>query len=151
LSEWRVWLEGYNRRACGIDVIGATDSSTEDIILVAMLIVVIVIVVVVVCVDRPYGMSYSQRPHFEATEPIERSRASSLAEKEVAPYKNQVSMAGIDYNDVHPPSLMFSIALGLLQCLSAFVLSPNTGTSPLLPSLAGQGCRLVEVAWESIT
>jgi hypothetical protein len=62
------------------------------------------------------GLVDPQKSHFEATKP--RSRASSPAEKENAPYKNQVSTAGIDYNDVHTPSLRARIAVNTDTVLS---------------------------------
>ena len=56
------------------------------------------------------GLADPQSPHSEATEP--RTRTSSSAEKEDESYKNEVSMAGIDYNDAHLPPFPFCIALG---------------------------------------
>jgi hypothetical protein len=51
------------------------------------------------------GLVDPQRPHFEATEP--KSQALSPAEKEDTPYKNQVSTASIDYNNIQAPSFYF--------------------------------------------
>ena len=56
------------------------------------------------------GLADPERPEFEATEP--RSWASLPAEKEDTSYKNEVNVAGIDYNDDHAPLFPFSIALG---------------------------------------
>ena len=56
------------------------------------------------------GLADPQSPHLEATEP--RMQTSSSTEKEDESYKNEVSMAGIDYNDAHLPPFPFCITLG---------------------------------------